>query len=205
LSYPPPPWQTFGDAWFRPYLVRAADVRVPAPLEIEARAGMTLGLLGFVEYRAPSPLRYRELLWMPARVRSGSMRGYWVAKMYVDDEDSLAAGRTEWALPKQLARFDQQNDRVRVDCEDGARWTIEIGKPPLRAKLRNRITTLQVEAGRVVRFRGDTKAPAGPAKVRVSEATGLDGTWMGFASARALPLGVALSGFTTTMREAERT
>src|SRR5690606_16056414 len=69
-AYPPPPWRTSGWALFVPYRVRAADVIVPDGFELEAALGWTLGLLGVVDYRPPSPLTYRELVWMPARVRA---------------------------------------------------------------------------------------------------------------------------------------
>ncbi|HHH29218.1 MAG TPA: hypothetical protein ENK57_12865, partial [Polyangiaceae bacterium] len=74
-SYPEAPWQTHGQAWFRPYLVDASTVTPPPGLEVLSRAGRCIGLLGYVSYEAPSPLVYQELLWMPARVRARTVSG----------------------------------------------------------------------------------------------------------------------------------
>jgi hypothetical protein len=205
LRYPAPPWHTAGDAVFRAYAVPAERVRPPEGFEVEARLGRSLGLLGFVDYRAPSPLVYRELLWMPARVRARAddgrvVRGFYVAKMLVDDEASLAAGREVWALPKQSARFEVGPREVVVRSEDGARVTLGLGRagPGLPAK--SAVVTVQRGRRGLVRFRGDFSGRVGPRRVAVSTA-GLDGTWQGLGEASPLgPLGVALSRFEAVMR-----
>ncbi|MBA3820682.1 MAG: acetoacetate decarboxylase family protein, partial [Deltaproteobacteria bacterium] len=124
VPYPPPPWATHGRAWIQPYLVDVRSLALPAGFTPVSIAGRALGALALVEYVTPSPLTYGELAWMPCAVRAtaggGTRRGYYVEKMYVDSPASLAAGRTEWALPKQLARFEFEDDRAVVDTEDGA-------------------------------------------------------------------------------------
>ena len=195
---------------FAPYLVRADDVRLPPNLTLESKAGFAVGLLGLVDYRAPSPLVYRELVWMPGRVRAmredGRVtRGYFVGKMLVDDRRSLAAGQELWGLPKQLARFDVGAREARVECEDGARITLGLGRrwlPSLPA--RSAIVTLQSRA-ELVRFRGDMVGAVAPRSLRVRSLAGLDGTWRSLESAVPLaPLGIELRRFRTIMQPPER-
>ncbi|MBX3274191.1 MAG: acetoacetate decarboxylase family protein [Sandaracinaceae bacterium] len=201
-DYPPPPWETFGQARFAAFLVDASRVRPPQGFEVEARLGRCVGILGFVDYVAPSPLVYREILWMPARVRArladGSVaRGWYVAKMLVDDARSLAAGRALWALPKQLARFADEGERVRMDGEDGARieWT---ARALAGVRARGSIVTLSRRDATLVRFRGEFRGRVAPAPGRVRVA-GLDGTWQGLDGARPLGPGVSLRDFRARM------
>ncbi len=209
MSYPAPPWQTHGWAIFAPMLVRAEDVRVPAGLTVESKAGFTVGLFGLVDYRAPSPLEYRELVWMPARVRARRAdgrvaRGYYVAKMYVDHAGSLAAGREVWALPKQRARFEIGEREALVTTEDGARVVIACGRrgPSLPGK--SAVVTLQTRGSELVRFRGDMRGRVSPRRVRIASLAGLDGTWQGLSNAIPLgPLGAELASFRTVMRPPE--
>jgi hypothetical protein len=202
--YPPPPWSTEGWAAFRAYLVPVEHVRVPDGFSIEARGGHTLGLLGVVDYRPPSPLAYRELVWMPARVRAKRRdgriaRGFFVAKMFVDHEGSLEAGRKEWALPKQLARFESDDRTFEMRGSDGSHVRVSLGRRWPALPISSAIVTLQARDQTIVRFRGETRARSAPRSVTV-DARGLDGTWMGLSQARPLgPLGVELRSFSTVM------
>ncbi|HEY8429535.1 MAG TPA: acetoacetate decarboxylase family protein [Sandaracinaceae bacterium] len=204
-AYPPPPWRTFGWALFVPYRVRAADVRAPDGFEIEAVLGWTIGLLGIVDYGPPSLLEYRELVWMPARARArradGKIaRGWLVAKMLVDSEASLAAGREVWALPKQRGRFTIDHRGALVEAEDGATVELTFGWRWPGAPAQSAIVTLQPRGSELVRFRGDMSALAAPRGVRV-RARGLDESWASLASARALGrAGLELRDFCTIMQ-----
>ena len=204
-SYPPPPWQTRGWAVLSAYRVPAADARVPEGFEVESVAGMSLGLLGIVDYRPPSPLAYRELVWMPARVRVKSggrtLRGFWVAKMLVDHQGSLRAGREVWALPKQRARFVLDERAARVESEDGATIELSLGRRWPGVPAASSIVTVQARSEELVRFRGDTRAKIAMRRMRVVHAFGLDGTWGSFE--RATPIGsfgVELRDFRTVMQ-----
>lgn len=186
------------------FVVDAARVRVPEGFELEARFGRSIGVLGFVDYRPPSPLAYRELLWMPGRVRcraaDGSVaRGWYVAKMLVDHPASLAAGREVWALPKQLASFEDRGETIAMRGEDGARIEWRSRALP-GVPWRGSIVTLQRRGGELVRFRGDSSGRLGVARgeVRVRD---LDGTWQGLDAARPLgPLSAHLSDFRSRMQ-----
>lgn len=205
MTYPPAPWQTHGHAFVQPYLVDAARLRLPPSFEPIVLAGRALGVLGFVEYMPPSPLTYAELVWMPCLVRVAMGRhracGYFVEKMYVDSDASLAGGREIWALPKQKARFEIGEGEAIVETEDGARLVLEVGRrgPSVRAPVGT--ATLQDAGAVVVRFRGSGTARIGLARMKVREARGLDG-WMGWTGARRIPgLGVSLWDFKLTMHE----
>jgi hypothetical protein len=210
-GYPAPPWHTVGWAAFAPFLVRADDVRLPPALTLESRAGFALGLLGLVDYRAPSPLVYRELVWMPGRVRAKRgdcrvARGWFVGKMLVDDRRSLAAGRELWGLPKQLARFAIGEREARVESEDGARITLALGRRWLPA-LPGRSTIVTLQSGaELVRFRGETKGAVGLRSLSLRSLECLDGTWRSLETAVPLSpfFGLELRRFRTVMCSPER-
>lgn len=182
---------------------------MPEPLVIESVAGRTMGMLAFLAYEPPSPLVYRELIWMPARVRDPrtGARGSWVAVMVVDDEVSLRAGRELWALPKTLGRFERSERSVRVEMEGGARVAIEWSGRGPAPRIRSRMATLQVSGDQVVRFRADFAANVriGSARVTVFDA-GRDTTaWRGFpgSATRARPASI-LGAFESTMQPPRR-
>lgn len=198
-DYPPAPWHTHGRAFLQPYLVRAADVALPDGFRPVAIAGRCIGILGLIEYVAPSPLTYAELAWMPCMVSAGGIRGYYVAKMYVDSPASLAAGRELWALPKQLARFEIGEREASVDTEDGAHVELALARRGPAVPLRAGTGTVQDGGADLVRFRGTGSARACSGGITVHAAEGVE-SWTGFATARRLPgIGVALSRFEITM------
>lgn len=207
--YPDPPWRMHGRAIFQPFAVPARSLRLPAGFTPRLAGGRALGMLGLVDYVAPSPLTYGELVWMPCFVTArtadgGRASGYWVEKMYVDSEASLRGGRAIWALPKQLARFEWGEREVRVETEDGARLVLDValrgpalGGPP-------KIATLQREGDELVRFLGTGRARVRSAHLRVREARGLE-AWSGWTGAVRLPaMGAALSAFEMTMHAPRR-
>ena len=76
---------------------------------------------------------YREIVAVPAFVRRPFPQAH-VAFIAVDSEASVVGGRSNWALPKGLARFEgtigQQGDATVV----GPDWTVRVGTTsrPLR-------------------------------------------------------------------------
>ena len=111
-SYPTPPWDTHAEGAASLYLVARRTLRLPAGFTPVAAMGRTTGVLAYLRYLPPSPLAYDELIWIPTMVRAGGKRGWFVEKIYVDHPGSLAAGRREWGLPKELARFERQGDHI---------------------------------------------------------------------------------------------
>lgn len=199
--YPEPPWDTHGFAVFCPYLVPRSAVVAPAPLEPVSIAGVCNGVLAYVEYRAPSPLEYSELIWMPAMTRASGVRGYHVAVMYVDSEASLAGGRELWALPKTLARFSRTADGVDVQADDGTELSLRFRAHGPRLPGRGRIATLQCEPGGLVRFRGDSTGRVRLATARVVRLATEHVPWDSFRAARpAARLAAILSPFHSIMQ-----
>lgn len=208
MSYPPAPWHTHGHAFMQPYLVDPARLRLPDGFEPVVFAGRAVGVLGLVQYVAPSPLIYGELVWMPCLVRTVAggrrTRGYFVEKMYVDSTASLAGGREIWALPKQRARFEIGEREAIVETEDGARVVLAFARRGPAIRMPVGAATLQDGGPEVVRFRGSGTARVGSASLTVREARGLDG-WMGWTGARRIPgLGIGVRDFEVTMHAPRR-
>ncbi|CAN5923731.1 hypothetical protein BH11MYX3_BH11MYX3_00220 [soil metagenome] len=204
VQYPPAPWKTHGRAFMQPYLVDAHQVALPPGFSAVSIAGRCVGVLALVEYFPPSPLTYAELIWLPCLVSAAGARGYYVAKMYVDSEASLAGGREIWAIPKQLARFSIGSHSATVDTEDGAHLELAMAQRGPSIKLRSGASTLQDGGSDVVRFRGSGTARTGSGGLTITAASGME-DWNGWAGARRLPaLGAALSSFEVTMHPARR-
>lgn len=155
-----------GFAVFCPYAVPADSVVLPSGLEPVAIADRTIGLLAYVRYEPPSPLTYHEMIWMPALVRSRSgRRGYWVSRMWVDDEAALRGGRELWAIPKTRARFETSAGSVRVHADHHTEIVAEWRRLSPALPLRGQIATLQVDGDRLVRFRAQARAQASLAQL----------------------------------------
>ncbi len=209
-SYPKPPWQTYGSGLAIPCIVSSRHVRVPDELSVVHTAGRTLGMLLYLEYASPSPLRYRELVWLSAivRCRDRSYRVpnafgpmYYVARMYVDDTASLEAGQAEWALPKTFARFRRVSNNISVSAEDGTELSFSFKPRGFAFTAPTNMTTLQKGFGRVVCFKARGRAQVQLATYRIDSFQSEHPEWESFQSGIVLP-GVAshLRSFETTMR-----
>ena len=202
--YPDPPWHTHGRAFVQPFLVDAREVALPPGFEIVSVLGRAVGVLGLVEYTAPSPLAYAELVWLPCLVRAGGVRRYYVDKMYVDDAASLAGGRELWALPKQLARFEIGDGEALVETEDGATLELELSRRGPAPRVPFAGGTVQHGGDDLVLFKGSGSARVSSGGLRVRSARGVD-SWNAFASAKRLPaMGAALADFRITMHPPRR-
>lgn len=90
-----------------------------------SRARMSVG--GFVRYAYTPVGTYDEVFGM---VASADGRRSWgnVAFMAVDSEASLVGGRTNWAMPKTLARFDGsigRGETISGSSDGPVRWRVE--------------------------------------------------------------------------------
>ena len=207
--YPAPPWHTHGFGLMCPCFTRTAELELPRGLEPISVAGRSAGILAFIEYRPPSPLTYSELIWMPTQVRwsraGERARGYYVSRMYVDHPGSLAAGRELWALPKTLARFERQGDRVDVFADDGTELSLAWRPLWPAARLSSRVATLQPQGDGVVRFRADFAGKVRPARARIVRFESPEQAWTGFRGARRpLSLASLLEDFASTMHAPNR-
>jgi hypothetical protein len=208
-SYPPPPWQTYGDGAGAVYVVPRASITLPEGFEAVSLLGRCAGVLAYLQYKPPSPLHYNELIWIPCMVRwragGTTHTGYWVEKMYVDCERSLAAGRTEWALPKTLARFERDGDVIRMQAEDGTALALQMSGRGPRTGLSSSLTTLQHEHGALVRFRCRFKGSLQWGRVEPIAFRSDDPGWASFRAAKRVPGSSGLlHGFEATMAAAVR-
>jgi hypothetical protein len=187
-----------GRAFIVPLVTRVADVDLPHGFRAIGALGRTAGLCAYIEYEPPSPLSYRELIFMPALVRSENRRGYFVSAMYVDDTTTLVAGRREWALPKELASFDRQGDIVRIEAKDGAVIEVTLAAFGPAVPFRGAVATLQRRSDQTIRFKSSFRGSAriGRVTLRVIEPSP---AWRAFGGATSLPSGVALHDFTAVM------
>ncbi len=107
-SFLPAPWTLTGEAWIVPQLQRAGDVAAYVPLgcSIVSWRGWTPGGYVCVDYHTSPVGPYREILFVPALVRRGWQWGFHISHIYVDSAASVAGGRGNWWLPKNLLAFD---------------------------------------------------------------------------------------------------
>lgn len=122
-NYPPEPWRMAGDAFLSAWWVPTSEVpSVPAGLEPLSIAGHALVLTAWVNYRAPSPLTYHELLAAVA-VRGQRRAAGTITEIWVDSTDSLAGGRELWGIPKGMATFDVAGGRtLRASAATAEDW-----------------------------------------------------------------------------------
>jgi hypothetical protein len=93
VPFPSPPWNMNAQVWLSVFVVRGTGVEGRPP-----------GLYGaaFVDYGPGSPLTYHELL-VARLVRVGLARRVRITDIWVASAESMAGGRSLWAIPKQLA------------------------------------------------------------------------------------------------------
>ncbi|MCA9533844.1 MAG: acetoacetate decarboxylase family protein [Myxococcales bacterium] len=204
VAFPPAPWHTHGRAFVAPYLVRVADLALPSGLEVAHPGPLTLGLLSYVVYEAPSPLLYDELIWMPAFVqdrRCGPRaKGWYVSVMYVNENTTLHAGREIWKLPKTLARFTNVGDELRVDADDGTSLALRMKAFGPTKTLRSSTSTLQAHDGETrCRFTASFRADVSAASMALSRFSSSHPPFMGLARARRAGPAVAQRHFESTM------
>lgn len=157
MPYPPAPWRLRGRAVIQLQSLAASQARalVPSTLALIPLApGRTLGAIYLASYEAGSSRQYHELAVICAVARRRSRIGAWISHIYVDDEDSLAAGQEIWALPKQPAAFYQADGATEVKqgqtsiCSFGPGESVRLGRWPVLAP------ALCEREGRVLWFRG---------------------------------------------------
>ena len=196
-EYPAPPWHMHGDMLCVPYVVRERDLELPFPTV--GTLGRAAGMLAWVRYAEPSPLTYDELIWMPSIVRAGSRRGQYVEAMFVDDPTTLRAGRELWALPKTMATFERSGDRIEVAGD--ASMTLRFRKPPARGpRVSGKMSTLQRDEDRTVRFKARWSANVAPCMAKVER---YSGSFSGFPGAGGWRPAFWMSDFASVMTSPE--
>ena len=102
VPFPSPPWSLRAHAWVSVFALTEAP-RPDRPEGIYAAA--------FVDYREGGVLAYHELL-VVRLLRDGTVPRVRVTDIWVDSPESLAGGRSLWAIPKQQALLPLQERRV---------------------------------------------------------------------------------------------
>lgn len=101
MPFPSPPWQMDAQIWLSVFRVRSTG-----------RPDRPPGLygVGFVSYERRSPLTYLELV--VARLYDARRRQVRITDIWVDSETSREAGRSLWAIPKELAKLEVEDRRL---------------------------------------------------------------------------------------------
>jgi hypothetical protein len=124
VTVPPAPWRSEIDAvlWWHRATPAARDRLPPA---LAGRAGLPVTLGGLIAYRRGPVGPYREVFGTPLMLRGGPALSH-VAFMAVDSAPSVAGGRGNWALPKELARFDGDAGRPGRVTARGDGWALAV-------------------------------------------------------------------------------
>jgi acetoacetate decarboxylase len=133
-SYPPAPWHLYGTAFQTFQLIDLERSRALVPAEFEIVSvlpGKTLGGLYLSVYEGNSTLIYHELIVVAGLVRYRNQIGSWISHIYVDHPASVAGGRNIWGLPKELAEFEWDEERVKVTQEDSLLCNVQHGQSGL--------------------------------------------------------------------------
>jgi acetoacetate decarboxylase len=121
MTYPPAPWKLQGYALQTLHLVNIENSRPLIPPELEIVSplpGKTLGGVYLSTYETGSILEYNELIVVAALVSYRGKVGAWISHIYVDNLDSVAGGREIWGLPKEMATFNWEKDKISVSQGD---------------------------------------------------------------------------------------
>lgn len=166
--YPPPPWTLTGVAiaaiW--PMPIDAVAPALPPGTRPIGLLGRTLVVGLFARYAGT--LSYREVL-LAAPVREGRRPALTILAIHVDDPASMAGARALWAVPKQAAAFQFDED------ENGAAEAVALRDGVLLARARTgrtrRLPLRWPIAFRVVQARADGELVSTP--VRATARIGL--------------------------------
>lgn len=129
----PAPWQLRASAYILVLDLPRAELDAsrftPSALR-SARSGRFAYAM-FLDYEVSPVGPYRELLFIPGAFRYVDRRCFTITKIYVSSAASVAAGRRNWGIPKELAEFEvvygtggERVDRLRVHV--GGRQAIEL-------------------------------------------------------------------------------
>lgn len=121
-EYPPAPWRLGGQQWGAMFRTDRAVVAgeaesLGARKLFSNRLGIavmryTSGTLSYDEFIVAVPIRHR---WKPS---------LWIRNIWVSDVQSQAGGVDLWNLPKQLATFTWDDDRVTIADKTGMVATV---------------------------------------------------------------------------------
>ncbi|GAA3541358.1 acetoacetate decarboxylase [Aeromicrobium flavum] len=129
-SFPSEPWDLHGHGLVTVGLLPAAGLTAPPGTRLVTLRGRAVVGAVLLRYTAPSPLTYHEIM-AAVVVRRGLRFFVHIPDIWVDSPASRAGGRSLWAIPKELAEFEDQG-----------------------------LTAVGIAAASLRRIRGTLKAPA---------------------------------------------
>lgn len=115
----PAPWDLVGRGYisvlrFSPDS-RVQDTFLPTSL-LRKRGRSPYGYLMFVDYQSSDAGPYHELLFIPGSFPfEDGQRHLTISRIFVSTMDSVANGRKNWGIPKELAEFDVRYGENGVD------------------------------------------------------------------------------------------
>jgi hypothetical protein len=165
---PPAPWRSSVDAllWLHPATPAARGLLPP---QLAARAGTPVTIGGLISYRDGPVGPYGEVFGAPVMLRGAPLLSH-IAFMAVDSAASVAGGRGNWALPKELADLDGDPGRPGAVTARGDGWQLRITTTARARRLPMTMTmrAAQVWAdGRVRTFSVRMRGRARLARVKV--------------------------------------
>ncbi len=135
---------------------------IPPFLQNKFAGGLAFVMI--VDYTQSDIGPYSELLFIPGKFYHRKKKFYHISKIYVSTRDSVAGGRKNWAIPKQLAAFHFQKKRSslqHIAIHSGnipiSSWTIKTASLPFFVSTRFLpLTLLQRQHGQYYynRFKG---------------------------------------------------
>jgi hypothetical protein len=108
----PAPWTLTGDGLMLFYRFPKNFILENGFIPPERRDSFIggIGAVMIVDYRTSNVGPYGELLFIPGQFQFGSKRYYSITKIDVSTMISVVNGRVNWAIPKEQAVFDIQNE-----------------------------------------------------------------------------------------------
>ncbi len=103
----PPPWSLSGRGCILLYRFSREFVETAAgvPPQLRERYSGGIGAVMLVDYGRSPVGPYGELLFIPGRFTLNGARWASITRIFVSSQDSVDAGRRNWAIPKELAPF----------------------------------------------------------------------------------------------------
>lgn len=128
----PPPWRLSGRGVVLLYRFPRQFVEREAALTPQLASCFAggLGAVMCLDYHSSNVGPYRELLFIPGRVRVASALRWTVSRIYVSTAVSVQNGIRNWAIPKQLATFNIAAGAARFRAGDNAAIGFDLRVAP---------------------------------------------------------------------------
>jgi hypothetical protein len=175
----PAPWSLTGSGYIVLLRLPPRSLRSDActPADLTDRLLPGLSLMMFVDYQTSPVGPYRELLFIPGRLRIDGSKRWSITRIVVDSPASVVSGRANWGIPKQLATIDVERQpdgtewiEVSQDGRRMAELVFDTAGPTLPvdgAIIPRRLRTMsQFRGGTMYSFSPDASGPVSYARLR---------------------------------------